>query len=86
MPNKPNPEGKLSPFEKEIRDLLHESQIVPMRTPGEVDNAKQLAEELKNYAEQAIVASFPYTAQFLLDRKAGIEKRLRLMQNNQGGH
>jgi hypothetical protein len=70
----------LSSLEREIRDLLHETQAVPINTPGEAENARQLAQELRDYAAQAREAGFPYTCKVLLDRREDIERRLELMR------
>ena len=69
--------GTLTPLEREIRDLLQETQILPMSTPGEIENARQVALELKDYAKEARDAALPYTAMLLLARRGNIEWRLK---------
>jgi hypothetical protein len=71
--------AELSPLERQIRDLLHATQALQINTPGEVDNARQLAQELRDYATQAMAVGFPYTCKMLLQRRDEIELRLQLM-------
>ena len=67
----------LTPVEREIRDLLHETQHVPMNSRGELENARQVVLELKDYAKEARGAGLPYTEMVLLARREDIEWRLR---------
>jgi hypothetical protein len=70
-------ETALTPLEREIRDLLREAEVVPMSTPGEIENARQLALELRDYAAQAKNAGFPYTQKLLRAVRANIEMLIR---------